>query len=732
MNQKLHNFEYDEFQVKSIDAIDSDYNLLVTAHTGCGKTAIAEHAIWRALSAGKNVVFTSPIKALSNEKFFDWKRKLSLFGIEVEELGLLTGDIKVNPEGRLVIMTAEILNNMTAEEHEKIGLVVMDEVHWINDRDRGRVWENTLMSLPTHVQVVLLSATIAKPEAFASWIEKTRNRKTVTIATDYRVVPLRHHVIADGELQLIHANGTFNADNYKKMTESKYSAVHQLNDSIELLVQEDKAPVIFFCMSRKSCESFARQVRITANDHNDRRSIETQCFNLLKRYKDVRELEAYRDLMALFNKGVAYHHSGMIPILKELVEILYKQGLIKVLFATETLAVGVNMPTRTVVFTQLSKWTNQGRRSLSTAEFTQMAGRAGRRGHDKVGYVIYLPLTNGHGFLSASEYKSLLTGSVEPVRSQLQIDMPFVLSHLETPNAMRQSMSYSQNEVCLEQLKVALQAAEAEELLPIPAELNAYLELEALANPKDSFIRIKPNKRKKMLRKLAKLRETIPDFEAKKAQAQGRINNMEKIKGIRQELAQGNSRYISDWNDCVQRLCKHGFAENAEDPKPTQMGKLALCFPDAMPLVMGYVVNMPEFSQLSFAEVCTYLGLFVNPCCKPEAQSWESVMECSEALTKVFKTVVRCAPEKIFNWEMVAYVKEWCDQDTKSFAALAQTMEPCRQGDFIKAVLRMCNFIDQVKSACLIKEDYLMTNRLDDHQERLMSGVVSNDSLYVC
>ena len=718
---KLHDFAYDPFQTKSMKIIDDGENCLVTAHTGCGKTAIAEHAIWRMLKTPLKVVFTSPIKALSNEKFYDWQTKLELFGITAEELGLVTGDIKINPQGRLVIMTAEILNNMSLEEMETIGLVVMDEVHWINDLERGRVWENTLMKLPKSIQVVLLSATIDQPEKFTSWITKVRECRTHSIATSYRIVPLKHYVLDGDTMYLTYENKSFSHENFRNVSQSKFSPTHQLNKTVELLVREEKAPVIFFCMSRKNCERFANQVQITANTHTHRRKIEVKMFNLLKKYPEVRELPAYLRLVELFKKGVAYHHSGMIPLLKELVEILYKEGLIKVLFATETLAVGVNMPTRSVVFTELEKFTNRGRRSLTPAEFTQMSGRAGRRGHDTVGYVFYLPL-NGAVFTSV-EYHELLSGKVEPVRSQLQIDMPFVLANLDTPLSMKQSMSYSQNQDYLKYLKGQLEKLTTVE--EFDNDIEQYIKLHQEANPPPiSGFAVKPNKR--IIKKMRTLARSIPDFEEKFKKVQIYLDRNKERVQIQADIDAYKHQYQRDWDNCLNALREYQFVV---DNEATPLGKMALCFPDAMPLVMGTVVQMDEFSQLDFTEICMFLSLFVNPCSKPDASSWKHCGNYSSNLDAVFQKVVACVPEHIFNWEMVFYMQDWCEN--KNFNSIVEKIEQCRQGDFIKGVLRLCNFIDQVKNACLVKEDYDTHNRLDDHQERLMSGVVSNDSLYV-
>lgn len=720
MTTKLHTFDYDPFQINSIEAINRGENVLATAHTGCGKTAIAEHAIWCTLNRGKKVIFTSPIKALSNEKFFDFSQKLEVYGIELHELGLVTGDIKVNPEGRLVIMTAEILNNMSIDELANVELVVMDEVHWFNDPERGRVWENTLMCLPKIVQVVLLSATIAQPEKFASWIERVRQRKTQTIATNYRVVPLKHFILQDSEIIPTYSDGEFNYLNFRKLEKSKYSVAHRLNKSIELLLEKNKAPAIFFCMSRKNCEKFAHQVQKTCNDHTDRASIDTHCFNLLKKFPEVRELPAFIKLKSCFDKGIAYHHSGMIPILKELVEILYKASLIKILFATETLAVGVNMPTRSVVFTQLDKWNGKNMRSLTPAEFRQMMGRAGRRGHDTIGFVFYLPLTQN--IFTAKEYHNLLTQPVEPVRSQLKIDMIFVLGNLQNPTAMEKSMSFSQNQDYLAYLKTELLEAKKITFEANP-ELAEYIAFKEKMTP-GGFVHIRPNKLKKMKKQLEKIKATIDDFDTKMQKEQKYLDHMQKCQSLEKQIKRCSKQYQQNWNYCLEDLQKYGFAEN--ETTPTKLGKVALCFPDAMPLEMGTCVYQKAFTKLNFTEICMFLSLFVNGCCKAESTTWKRI-DCSPELESIFELLQECNPEYQFNWDMVFYIQKWC-QD-KNFIAL--DIEPSRQGDFVKAILRMCNFVDQVKKASEIMEDYTTINKLDDHQEKLMGGVVSNESLYL-
>lgn len=445
----------DDFQRHAFACIERGQNLLVTAHTGSGKTTIAEYAVAKTIREGKRIVYTSPIKSLSNEKYNDFRKKFA--GDERISLGILTGDNKINPDANCLIMTAEILRNalyrlkrppgQALQETnfvDQVGCVVMDEVHFINDPDRGKVWEETLVLLGADVQLILLSATISYPERFAEWVGRLKQKTINLISTDHRPVPLRHYLFTGKDLhQVYDQDNVYHQDAYvrahkeylaiEKGREAKHKShvnVPLIQTTIEFLRRKNLLQAIFFSFSKKNCEHYARSVTETLVTHEERREIETEFSRYLSRFEDqYAKLDQYQLVKELLGKGVGFHHSGLLPILKEIIEIIFHRGLIKVLFATETFAVGVNMPTRTVVFTEMEKFSSEGKRSLNTAEYRQMSGRAGRRGIDTSGTVIIIPV---YDFVEDMTLRSLLSGSVPPIRSQFKVDYQFYLKALQS------------------------------------------------------------------------------------------------------------------------------------------------------------------------------------------------------------------------------------------------------------------------------------------------------------
>lgn len=423
-----NNHELDDFQKHSINAIINNQHVLVTAHTGSGKTVVAKYAIHYFNNKGKKVLYTSPIKTLSNQKYNEFKEEFS-------NVGLLTGDNKINPDGSCIIMTTEILRNSlfkNTENWENLGCVIFDEVHYINDPDRGKVWEETINLLHSDVHLILLSATIDKSEQFAAWIAKLKNKTVSLIPTLSRPVPLEHFILTDDTLFKIQdKNDNFIDASYDdayriyKKNQSKLNP-HNLNNlninaTIKYLKDNNLMQTIFFSFSRKNCEKYASSVTISLLSSEEicklRNTFDKYMHKYEKQYIHVPQLSKIKKLM---EKGVCYHHSGLIPLLKEIIEIIFQEGLIKVLFATETFAVGVNMPTRTVVFTELEK----NRRLLYTNEYKQMSGRAGRRGLDQYGYVILLPL---YDFPTKSDLRKVLTGGLPKIESKFYLDYNFIL-----------------------------------------------------------------------------------------------------------------------------------------------------------------------------------------------------------------------------------------------------------------------------------------------------------------
>ena len=382
-------------------SIEEGKNVIVCAPTGSGKTAIAEYAIHRCLQQGLRAFYTTPLKALSNQKFHDFRK---LFG--EHNVGLLTGDISAQREAPIVVMTTEVYRNMlygtTLGEVRRslygVRTVVLDECHYMNDHDRGTVWEESLIYSPRELQLVALSATIANAEELCAWFSHTHT-PTHLIRSDYRPVPLKHFYFQGESLSpLMDPQGKLNPrlqkaspgpilGNHRVTRRRQEDALPTPDRVVAELARHDMLPAIYFVFSRRGCESSMAScrhvLRLTVGEAGT-----------LQERLDAAVLEtpslASHPHLPLLYEGLACHHAGLLPAWKALVERLYQEGLIKVVFATETLAAGINMPARTTVIGSLSKYTGDGHRILSASEFLQMSGRAGRRGMDSVGYAVTL------------------------------------------------------------------------------------------------------------------------------------------------------------------------------------------------------------------------------------------------------------------------------------------------------------------------------------------------------
>ena len=490
-------FPLSSFQKWAIQGILEKKHVLITAHTGSGKTLPAEFAINYFTDIGKKVIYTSPIKALSNQKYYEFQKLFPSISF-----GLLTGDIKSNPEADVLIMTTEILRNTLFQKktimeksiisdtengndsenkakpasmlnfemdiENDLACVVFDEIHYINDADRGKVWEETIMMLPNSVQMLMLSATLDRPENFANWIYLNKKTPVWIASTGDRVVPLKHYYFTTihasvlkkmsdkskciefenlADKPIVIKNKVFSDENYyntRKILEYikdnniRVKRPQVLNTCLNYLKINKMLPAICFVFSRKGVEQAANEISVDLLDSNDDKEckipsiIEDTCKKILLKlpnYKEYIHLPEYTDLLKLFKKGIAIHHSGMMPIFREMVEMVFSKGFIKLLFATETFAVGINMPTKTVLFSGLNKYDGSYNRHLYSHEYTQMAGRAGRRGLDKIGHVIHL--NNLFEFPAMIDYKTMLNGKPQSLISKFKIHYNLVLNLID-------------------------------------------------------------------------------------------------------------------------------------------------------------------------------------------------------------------------------------------------------------------------------------------------------------
>ncbi len=427
-------FELDDFQKEAVECINNNKSVVVCAPTGAGKTCIAEHAIHKALEENTRLFYTTPLKALSNQKFYDFSQKYG-----EENVGLLTGDTSINREAQIVVMTTEVFRNMLYNTNfgslkdnlKNVKYVVLDEVHYMNDEQRGTVWEESIIYCPSNIQIIALSATVANSKQLCDWIN-TVHSATEHIYTDFRPVPLRHYYYDSSKpyeiLPLLTPDGKLNRKIKPEKKLNYYSRQikkrNTVKDVISVLHKKEMLPAIFFTFSRKKCdENMEKCSDINLITPEEGKKIREEIQNFLK---DHKYLENNKNLEYIYN-GVASHHAGLLPALKVLVERLFQKGLIKVVFATETLAAGINMPARTTVISAISKRTDSGHRMLSANEFLQMSGRAGRRGMDKIGNVVVM----GTQFQSPEEVAQLVKSSANPLESQFSPTYSMVLNLLQ-------------------------------------------------------------------------------------------------------------------------------------------------------------------------------------------------------------------------------------------------------------------------------------------------------------
>ena len=407
------------FQRKAAAALDTEHNVLVAAPTGAGKTLVAEYAIHRAQAQGTRSLYTAPIKALSNQKFRDFTEDA-----DIPSVGLATGDISLNADGRVMVMTTEILRNTLVEDPTQlhdVGVVVFDEVHFMDDPERGSVWEETLMFLPEDVVIVALSATIDNLGQFAAWLERVRNRPVTVVEERQRPVPLKHFlyhpkagVFAPNRLKPIRRR-------FKEHAKDRQWKRRDDRPLVEELVRDKRLPILYFCFSRRLCETKARKLkrmrRLMSTAERERFEKLWLAGREEFRFQDTRGSMA--ELRGMLSRGVGFHHAGMLPLQKEMVERLFAAGLVKILFTTETFALGINMPARAVVFDSLSKFDGIDFDYMRTRDYMQMAGRAGRLGMDDEGLVY--SVLEFEDVLEAPIHR-IQTGRVEPITSRFDLD----------------------------------------------------------------------------------------------------------------------------------------------------------------------------------------------------------------------------------------------------------------------------------------------------------------------
>ncbi len=419
-------FVLDPFQQEALSYIDQNYSVLVAAPTGVGKTLIADYLIEKIHKENGRVVYTAPIKALSNQKFKEFK---AIMGEDA--VGILTGDVVLNPEAPVLIMTTEIFRNLLQESPERVSdvrYVIFDEIHYIDDPERGSVWEESLIFMPAAMRFLGLSATIPNVEQLAEWISQTQKQEIKIVTHFERIVPLRHYFF-EKSMGVVPVN-QFRKRVKKALGRMKQADGHDLpaTTHVDLIaeIKDGYLPCLFFTFSRKKAEMNAIELGAEYNflTNEERRQAEAVIDAVSARYPKILS-ERWQGLRSLLLKGIGYHHAGMLPALKDVVEELFTHRLIKVLYCTETFAVGLNFPCRSVCFDSSTKWDGQSFRAITNREYFQMAGRAGRRGIDTEGFVFMLVDLN---YYDPQDLPSMKESQIEPLQSQFALTYNSILN----------------------------------------------------------------------------------------------------------------------------------------------------------------------------------------------------------------------------------------------------------------------------------------------------------------
>jgi len=423
-----------DFQIDAIKGVQEHKNVILSTHTGNGKTLVADFAVNQCFNAGKRVIYTAPIKALSNQKYNQFSK---MYG--AENVGLITGDRVINQDAGIIVATTEVLRNMMHEDRERIAdieTIILDEIHYLGDKERGTVWEEIIIFKNKEARILGLSATIPNIEDLCSWIREIHDEPVEMVYYPERIVKQQHYYF-DKRLGAVKYGGVMS--NYLRQ-KRQYGGVVYKNthlDFAEYALEQGVLPVLYFTFSRKQCEIYAKELagRIDMLTKEERDTVRRMIRDYEASYPDIRSSSSWAPLKYTLMRGIGYHHAGLLPIVKQFMEDLFERKLCKFLYATETFAVGINYPVKTVCFDSLRKYDGESFRTLTGSEYLQMAGRAGRRGIDDFGLVYVL-----------ADYKSLENGNLPDI-SQLQAE-PIVSKFQITYNTLVNLVSrYSDREI---------------------------------------------------------------------------------------------------------------------------------------------------------------------------------------------------------------------------------------------------------------------------------------------
>jgi superfamily II RNA helicase len=773
--KQYYNFKFkpDHFQLWGMNAINKGHNLFCCAHTGSGKTVLAQHAIFKALQEGKQAIYASPIITLSNQKFKEFQEDFEKY--DQDNVGILTGDSKINPTAKILIMTAEILRNALERKSDeevyewnfnpdKIGCVVLDEVHYINNPDRGKVWEDIIINLNPNINLIMLSATINGAENLVKWISSLKNIPCNLVSTEKRPVPLQHKMFLNDKFVMIMDDDKWCDGEWNKVKKAskKYfydkrtkSNIPILFKCLKKLIEKEELPVTVFLLNKKMVENIAKKMPFSFE--TDLTRIKTLWFTHLNKYEEIyKHSEQWLFIKSLVFKGIGIHHRGILPMLREIVEIMYGEKLLSVLIATETFAMGVNMPTKTTIFPQLTKWDGKGRRNLKPDEYTQMAGRAGRRGLDEYGNVILIP---EYDLIEEWEARKMLMSPPQKVESKFSIDYSYILkklifrieNNIDIPiidylrDSIKKSYLNKEQDIFLNNLlkqKDNLKINKDIEFDDYQDIFNQYIEKEEhINNSQKKLIKLSNKKRKKIKREMIIIKEQIPERIFKKLENQ--VKKQNELQKLEKEIEYHNIKY----NNQIEKVMEFLIQENLLDEKYnlSRLGRIVAEVNECNPLLLGYILNNKILNKLEFSEIIALLSTFIKDDSNNEIRIKN--LEISDNLKELMYNLSDYA-NKLYDYENKINhslpFTIWSKWDlylnlfipSKLWAEGKQWVEikanyDSYEGNFVKNILRLTNLIRNIVVIAKITNNFELLTKLDNFEEKLIRDFVRNDSLYL-
>jgi len=807
-----YSYELHDFQKWSVEAVVTGNHALICCPTGSGKTFGGEFALDYFHSKGKKTIYTSPIKALSNEKFYNFTQKYQHISI-----GLITGDIKTNPDADVLIMTTEILMNKLYQINSKdptpqssisfemdiqneLACVVFDEIHMINDDSRGTVWEQTIMMLPPHVQMVGLSATLDDPEKFAYWLE-TRgtmspvgNKEVYLARKQVRAVPLIHYsfitvpnginkAIKDKATQeeikkainkpfvIQDAKNVFNDAQYQstvkmlKLFEKhdvRVKRQHVLNKVTEYLVENEMLPALCYVFSRKQLEKCAEELTTNLLEFDSKipYTVDRECEQVIRKlpnYEEYLHLPEYVNTVKLLRKGVGIHHAGLMPVLREMTELLFAKGFIRVLFCTETMSVGINLPVKTTIFTDVNKFNGEINRMLYSHEYTQAAGRAGRLGLDTVGHVIHL--NNLFRNVDSVSYKLMMNGKPQSLTSKFKISYNLILNLLDIGDKKlvefaKKSMVTGDLDGQMKEIYYKMTKLEGE-----LDNLTSYIQ--NLRTPTDiieeyaELNKTKQNavnkKRKDIERRIQQIQDEYR-FIVQDTQSYQKVSiKKAEISDLQSQYNSVNS-YIQSGVDRVLSLLKSdGFieGEKLEDLSLPLIGKIASQLRETHCLVLARLYEDHVLDQLSSTQLVALFSCFTNISVQDDfkdAMPKSHDVMLNETILKVSKMYsdyqnkellynINTGVDYNIHYDLLKYTEEWCNaQNVEECKILLQKIGEEKEiflGEFVKALLKINNISCELEKIAEMTGNIALLSKLKEIPNMTLKYVVTNQSLYV-